>query len=112
MSGRNALRGSRAGAGPTGEPVRGASEPRTTVTFWCASDHDTSASFANTAVAPPTWDCRRCGLPAGRDRAHPPAAGRVPSGKSHLTHVHERRDVDAGEALLEEALAKLRALNR
>ena len=92
-----------------GEPERGVSEPQTTVTFWCARDHHTSASFANTAAVPLVWDCRHCGAPAGPDRADPPAARRVLTGKSHLTYVRERRDDDAGEALLEEALAKLRA---
>ena len=92
-----------------GEPDRGICEPQTAITFWCARGHHTSPSFASTAAIPTLWECPHCGQPAGRDRAAPPEAITVLRKRSHLTYVHERRDVDAGEALLEEALAKLRA---
>jgi hypothetical protein len=109
MAGHSHLRGKRAGSGPSGGPERGVSEPRTTISFWCARHHHTTRSFAATAVAPLTWDCPHCGLTSGRDESDPPAAIRLLAGKSHLTHVRERRDDKAGEAILEEALAKLRA---
>jgi len=108
VAGRNPLRGSRTGAGPAGEPVRGLSEPQKRVSFWCAHQHRTSLWFAFTAEIPLTWDCPHCGLTAGRDQANPPPASRVPRSKSHLAHVRDRRDAEAGEAILQEALAKLR----
>jgi hypothetical protein len=108
MPGRNPLRGSRAGAGPAGEPARGASEPKKRVSFWCAHDHRTSPWFASAADVPLTWDCPHCGLPAGRDKAHPPSASRALPLKSHLAYVRDRRDAEAGEVILQEALAKLR----
>ncbi|MFL6115670.1 MAG: RNA polymerase-binding protein RbpA [Catenulispora sp.] len=108
MTGRNPLRGSRPGAGPAGEPGRGLSEPQKRVSFWCAHHHRTSPWFAFTAEVPLTWDCPHCGLTAGGDQANPPPARRVRPVKSHLAHVRDRRDAEAGEAILQEALAKLR----
>jgi hypothetical protein len=92
-----------------GEPERGTAEPQKRISFWCAHHHHSSRSFAYAAEIPLTWDCPHCGRTAGRDQANPPAAGRPPRTKSHLAYVRERRDVDAGEVLLQEALAKLRA---
>ena len=57
---------------------------------------------------PETWDCPRCGLPAGQDRAHPPSAPRTEPYKTHLAYVKERRTAADGAAILDEALAKLR----
>lgn len=108
MPGRNRLHGSRAGAGPTGEPARATSEPRQRVSFWCAHHHRTSPWFAATADVPLTWECPHCGLPAGRDEATPPPAEHVPPFKSHLAYVRDRRNTEAGELILQEALAKLR----
>jgi hypothetical protein len=105
---RNPLRGSRAGAGPTGEPVRQVTEPQQRVSFWCAHNHHTSPRFAFTADVPLTWECPHCGLAAGRDKSNPPPAGRVQPFKTHLAYVRDRRDAAAGEAILQEALAKLR----
>jgi rubredoxin len=112
VTGRHRLRGSRAGAGPAGEPTRGISEPQKRVTYWCAHGHRTSPWFAGTAEVPATWDCPHCGLPAGRDEGNPPPANHVLPFKSHLAYVRDRRDAEAGEVLLEEALAKLRAPRR
>ncbi|MDQ1631949.1 MAG: hypothetical protein QOJ32_3165 [Frankiaceae bacterium] len=108
MAGRNPLRGSRAGAGPAGEPVREVAEPQKRVSFWCAHHHHNSPWFASAAEVPLTWECPHCGLPAGRDEDNPPPKGRVLPFKSHLAYVRERRDEEAGEAILQEALAKLR----
>lgn len=92
-----------------GEAERGESAPRYRVTFWCANQHATHPSFAADADIPEHWDCPRCGLPAGRDEANPPAPPRNEPYKTHLAYVRERRSDEDGAAILEEALAKLRA---
>jgi len=104
----SAIRGSRVGAGPMGEAERGDSAPRHRVTFYCANGHETRPSFATEAAVPETWDCPRCGLPSGRDKENPPAAPKVEPYKTHLAYVKERRSDADGEAILNEALAKLR----
>lgn len=108
MSGGNAIRGSRVGAGPMGESVRGEVAPRARVDFWCGRGHHTRPSFASDVEVPPLWDCPRCGLPASQDADHPPEAPRTEPYKTHLAYVKERRtDVD-GAAILDEALANIR----
>ena len=55
---------------------------------------------------------RRQGLelfPAGQDRDNPPAQTKTEPYKTHLAYVRERRNPEDGEAILAEALAKLRA---
>ena len=91
-----------------GEAERGDSAPRQRVAFFCANGHETRPSFATEAAVPETWDCPRCGLPAGRDKENPPAAPKVEPYKTHLAYVKERRSDADGEAILNEALAKLR----
>ncbi|MHB2022899.1 MAG: RNA polymerase-binding protein RbpA [Mycobacteriales bacterium] len=108
MAGGNAIRGSRVGAGPMGEAERGESAPRRRVPFWCANNHETRPSFALDVAVPEVWDCPRCGLPAGRDREHTPTPPRNEPYKTHLAYVRERRDEADGEAILAEALARLR----
>ena len=66
------------------------------------------AAFAIDALVPDTWDCPRCGFPAGR-RDTPPAPPRNEPYKTHLAYVKERRSDADGDAILEEALARLRA---
>ncbi len=108
VSGGNAIRGSRVGAGPMGESVRGEVAPRARVDFWCGRGHHTRPSFASDAEVPRLWDCPRCGLPASQDADHPPEAPRTEPYKTHLAYVKERRtDVD-GAAILDEALANIR----
>ncbi len=99
------------GAGPIGETERGEIAPRVRVSYWCANGHETRPSFcANEDVeAPDTWDCPRCGFPAGLDATNPPAPLRNEPYKTHLAYVKERRSEADGAALLEEALATLRA---
>ncbi|WP_153396693.1 RNA polymerase-binding protein RbpA [Ornithinicoccus halotolerans] len=111
MVGTNAIRGSRVGSGPMGEVERGESAARRTISFWCANGHETRPSFAaeEQLEIPDTWDCPRCGLPAGQDQEHPPAPPRVEPYKTHLAYVKERRSDADGEQLLEEALQALRA---
>ena len=156
MAGGNAIRGTRVGAGPMGESERGETAPRAHISYFCASGHVTTPSFAAEAEIPDFWDCPRCGLPGGRDNENPPAAPRerisyfcsnghvttpsfaseaeipeywdcprcgLPAGrdgdnppaaprtepyKTHLAYVRERRNQEDGEAILQEALQKLR----
>lgn len=97
-----------------GEQERGETAPRTQVSYWCLNGHQTRPSFALGAeVEPPaTWDCPRCGFPAGQDPADPPAPLRNEPYKTHLAYVKERRSEEDGAALLDEALATLRARRR
>ena len=46
MSGGNAIRGTRVGAGPMGESERGETAPRQFISYYCASGHITTPSFA------------------------------------------------------------------
>lgn len=108
MAGGNAIRGSRVGAGPMGESERGDTAPRRRVSFWCCNRHETRPSFAAEAAVPDVWECPRCGGPAGRDRENPPTPPRNEPYKTHLAYVRERRNQADGEAILAEALAKLR----
>lgn len=110
MVGTNAIRGSRVGSGPMGESERGDAAPRVFVSYWCAQGHETTPSFAQSdeVEIPDTWDCPRCGLPAGQDPDAPPQAPRTEPYKTHLAYVKERRDDTEGAALLDEALRSLR----
>lgn len=108
MVGGNAIRGTRIGAGPMGESERGESAPRRLVAYWCANGHESRPSFAADAELPELWDCVRCGLPAGLDQQNPPEARRTEPYKSHLAYVKERRSDADGEAILAEALERLR----
>ena len=92
-----------------GEAERGESAPRLRISFWCSNGHETRPSFAVDAEIPSSWDCPRCGLPANTDEKNPPPAKRTEPYKTHLAYVKERRSDADGEALLDEALAKLRA---
>lgn len=109
MSGAQAIRGTRIGGAASAEPERGESAPRATVSYWCARGHESRLSFAADAEVPETWDCQRCGFPAGRNREDPPDVPKNEPYKSHLAYVKERRSDEDGRALLDEALAKIRA---
>jgi hypothetical protein len=91
-----------------GEAERGEPAPRHRISYWCANHHESRPSFADEAEIPDTWDCPRCGLPAGQDRETPPTAPKNEPYKTHLAYVKERRSDADGEAILAEALAKLR----
>ena len=110
MASGNAIRGSRVGAGPMGEAERGEAAPRVHVSYWCANGHETRPSFAEEQglQIPETWDCPRCGFPAGQSQEAPPAPPRVEPYKTHLAYVKERRSDADGEAILTEALQQLR----
>jgi hypothetical protein len=87
-----------------GENERGESAPRQIVSFFCANGHEVRPAFALDAALPDTWDCPRCGYPAGRQ-----SEPRNEPYKTHLAYVKERRSDEDGAAILEEALARLRA---
>jgi hypothetical protein len=94
-----------------GEAERGESAPRQRISFWCANLHETRPSFSLDATIPDVWDCPRCGFPAGRDRDNTPDPPKTEPYKTHLAYVRERRDDNAGEAILAEALNALRDRN-
>ena len=108
MAAGNAIRGTRVGSGPMRWAERGEQAPRRSITYWCANGHVTEPSFAADVQPPQLWDCPRCGLPAGRDEEAPPAPPRAEPYKTHLAYVKERRSDADGEAILAEALARLR----
>lgn len=93
-----------------GEVERGEAAPRVWVSYWCANSHEVRPSFARDGEIqiPESWDCPRCGLPAGLDKENPPAPPRNEPYKTHLAYVKERRSPEDGDALLDEALAALR----
>lgn len=110
--GGNAIKGSRVGSGPMGEAERGAVVPRQAVTYFCAHEHRSVVTFAVDALAPRTWDCPRCGLPASLDAENPPPAPRIEPYKTHLAYVKERRSDQEAEQILDEALRLLRRRRR
>ena len=108
MSHGSAIRGSRIGSSPMRPDERSEPVPRREVTYFCATGHNCVVRFAADAVEPDTWDCPRCGQPAGLDRQNPPDRTRTEPYKSHLAYVKERRSDEDGAAILAEALAKVR----
>ncbi|GIL26518.1 RNA polymerase-binding protein RbpA [Actinocatenispora comari] len=108
-TGNSAIRGTRVGAGPARWADHAEPAPRQHVSYWCANGHEARPLFSAGAAAPDTWDCPRCGLPAGRDRDNPPERPRTEPYKTHLAYVKERRSDTDGEAILAEALARLRS---
>ena len=112
MSGGSAIRGSRVGAGPMGEAERGEAAPRECVSYFCANHHVIRPAFAAEAEIPDTWECPRCGLPANRDQANPPAPPKIVPYKTHLAYVKERRSEAEAAAILAEALENLRQRRR
>lgn len=112
MSGGSAIRGSRVGAGPMGEAERGEAAPREYVSYFCANHHVIRPAFAAEAEIPDTWECPRCGLPANRDQANPPAPPKIVPYKTHLAYVKERRSEAEAAAILAEVLENLRQRRR
>jgi hypothetical protein len=104
----SAIRGTRVGSGPMRQSERCEPAPRREIGYWCANGHNLQILLAADAPPPPTWDCPRCGLPAGQDALNPPGKPRVEPYKSHLAYVKERRSDADGAAILDEALARLR----
>jgi hypothetical protein len=108
VSGSHAIRGSRVGSSPMRPTERSEPAPRREVRYFCAADHTIDIFLAADADTPDTWDCPRCGQPAGLDRQNPPGRARSEPYKTHLAYVKERRSEEDGAAILAEALAKLR----
>jgi hypothetical protein len=104
----SAIRGTRVGSGPVRPSERCDPAPRRPVTYWCARGHSVEVLLAAEVTSPATWECPRCGQPAGLDEHNPPGPSRAEPYKSHLAYVKERRTDADGEALLAEALAALR----
>lgn len=94
-----------------GEAERGETAPRVFVSYFCANGHETTPSFAQEPglVIPESWDCPRCGLPAGQDAANPPSPPRSEPYKTHLAYVKERRSDKEAEVILDEAIQLLRS---
>ena len=113
MSASNAIRGTRVGSssGRWAESPTDRAETiaRRTIGYWCANGHHTEHTFAAEAEPPALWDCPRCGLPAGTDEANPPARPQAEPYKTHLAYVKERRSAAEAEAILAEAMARVRA---
>lgn len=107
--GGNAIRGSRVGAGPMGEAERGEAAPRQAVTYFCSQEHTSVFTFSVEAAVPDSWDCPKCGLPAGRDSENAPPAIKVEPYKTHLAYVKERRSDKEAAAILAEAQQLLRS---
>ena len=108
MSSGSAIRGSRVGSSPMRPDERSEPAPRREVTYFCAAGHACAVPFAAEVLAPESWDCPRCGQPAGLDRSNPPGRVRSEPYKSHLAYVKERRSDEDGAKILAEALAKVR----
>jgi hypothetical protein len=108
--------GSESGAGLAGwQAVTGRTVVPVTkvpVTYWCPKGHQTTPVFANLSEAdiPSSWDCPHCGQTAAREPGMriAPRSSDEPY-KSHLEYAKERRSPDEAEAVVEQALEKLRS---
>jgi hypothetical protein len=66
-------------------------------------------TFSVEANVPDSWDCPKCGLPAGRDQENAPPAIKIEPYKTHLAYVKERRSDQEAQDILDEAIALLRS---
>jgi hypothetical protein len=102
-----AMKGTRVGAGPAGEPsVRGFTVGKVVVLYHCANGHRTAVPFIWTATLPPQWECRVCSQPAGTDPLDPPTVAKYVGDNTHLGRVKSRRSSADGDALMAESLAR------
>lgn len=92
--------------------VLGVVEPAREVGYWCRNGHHTSRMWSAEVAAPEQWECRHCGLPAGRDSTHPPGPQQARPFKTPLAYLLERRSEAECEALLAETLQGLAARRR
>lgn len=84
---------------------------RRAVSYWDAEGNRTIRFFSAEvpeSEIPDQIDSPHTGLPAGRNKDAPPQVLRNEPFKTHLAYVKERRTPEEGEALLQEALQKLR----
>jgi len=110
-SGGSAIRGTRVGSGPMGEQDRGLIAERIAVSYWDAMGNETVRYFSaqvDPEEIPDTIDSPHTGLPAGRDKDNPPELPVNEPYKTHLAYVKERRTEKEAQAILDEALEKLR----
>ncbi|AXL12475.1 RNA polymerase-binding protein RbpA [Microbacterium foliorum] len=110
-TGGNAIRGTRVGSGPMGEQDHGYHADRIRVSYWDGLGNETVRFFAAglpEEEIPDTIDHPQSGLPAGRDKANPPALAKPEPYKTHLAYVKERRTDEEAVQLLEDALTQLR----
>ncbi len=103
-----AMRATRVGAGPAGEPYgRGFAVAKVVVLYHCANKHQTLVPFIWTVTPPPQWECRVCSQPAGTDPLDPPPrVARYMGEKTHLGRVRDRRTQAEGDRLMAESLAR------
>jgi len=95
-----------------GEQDRGFHAERIAVSYWDELGNETVRYFAANLPEeemPDIIDSPSTGLPAGRDKDNPPRLAKMEPYKTHLAYVKERRTEEEAEALLEEAIAQLRA---
>lgn len=112
MAGGNAIRGTRVGSGPMGEYDHGNHAERIAVSYWDAEGNETVRYYAADVPAdqiPETIDSPTTGLPAGRNKENPPTLAKTEPYKTHLAYVKERRTDAEAKALLDDALAAIRA---
>lgn len=110
-AGGNAIRGTRVGAGPMGEQDHGFQADRLSISYWDALGNETVRHFAAGIPEdeiPEIIDSPHSGLPAGRDKANPPAIAKNEPYKTHLAYVKERRTDEEAQTLLDDALQQLR----
>jgi len=102
------MRGTRAGAGPAGEPDgHGFTVAKVVVLYHCANKHQTLVPFVWTATPPRQWECRVCWQPAGTDPLDPPTrVSRYMGEKTHRERLRERRTQVQGDRLMAESLAR------
>jgi hypothetical protein len=107
-----AMRATRVGAGPAGEPYgRGSAVAQVVVLYYCPGGHKTTVPFISTVTVPPQWECRVCSRSAGTIPIDPPPpdssrAARYLRAENHLRHVKSRRSAAEGDALMAESLAR------
>lgn len=112
-SGSGGLRGSRLSGTSSREIDRGNVEPRRRVSYWCEAGHESTPAFAMSAETPDHWPCHVCGNPAGLSPDAPPVAPpRTLIPKTPYEYLKMRRSDEEGEAMLAEALEKLRKEGR
>jgi hypothetical protein len=94
-----------------GEQDHGHHADRVAVSYWDAHGNETVRYFAagiSEEEIPETIDSPHSGLPAGRDKANPPALAKNEPYKTHLAYVKERRTDEEAESILGDALQQLR----
>ena len=102
-----AMRGTRVGSGPPGEPYsRGFPVARVVVLYYCERAPDDGAVHRDRDTTPAVG-MPRLPQPAGTDPLDPPSlVARNMGEKTHLGHVRDRRTQAEGDLLMAESLAR------